>query len=401
MSPKAGDAVGASPAGRGLFALAILVFSRVSVSFQFQSIAPLSILLDDRFPIGLSRLGLLLGFYMAPGIVVALVLPVLIASIGRATTITAAFLLMAAGETMVWTAAGFETALAGRLVAGAGGCVIYIVTINLVADLDTSVLRHTRMGLIAAAWPLGNALALGALGWLVHAHARLASHAPLAFVIVALGAITILLVRSRDGSAAAGAPPSFTRWRSVLGCIWPVALAFALYNIAFIILTGFAARILVEDGIDPAASSGIASIPMWMFLVSVPLGGFIAGRSLGGDFRIVMVSCIAAAIAVVASAGGMAQAFLYVAAGLIGGLPTAPLLARGRDMSNDGTDITYSALFLVFFAALIVLPPLAGWAADAVGTVHIILWIVAALLGLSAILFGSALGRSDRHEPTT
>ncbi len=396
MSSQAGDNVGTSPARRGLFALAILVFARVSVSFQFQSVAPLSILLDDRFPIGLSRLGLLLGLYMVPGIAVALVLPALIARILRTATIGAAFLLMAAGETIVWTAAGFETALAGRLVAGAGGCVIYIVTINLVADLDTSVLRHTRMGLIAAAWPLGNALALGALGWMVHAHAGIASHAPLALVIASLGAISLLLVRSRDSSAAAGPTPSFTRWRSVLGRIWPVALAFALYNIAFIILTGFAARILMEDGVDPAVASGIASIPMWMFLVSVPLGGFIAGRSPGGDFRIVMVGCVAAAIAVLASAGGMAQALCYVTAGLIGGLPTAPLLARGRDISGDGTDITYSALFFVFFAALVVLPPLAGWAADAVGTAHVILSIAAALLAMSAILFGSAIGRLGR-----
>lgn len=396
MSSRAGDDIETSSRRRGQFALLILVFARVSVSFQFQSIAPLSILLDDYFPIGLSRLGLLLGVYMAPGIVVALILPGLIASIGRTRTISAAFLLMAAGETMVWTAAEFETALAGRLMAGAGGCVIYIVTINLVADLDTSVARHTRMGLIAAAWPLGNALALGALGWGVHAHARLGSHAPLAFVIVSLGAIFLLLVRSRDASAEVGPTPSFTRWRAVLRRIWPVALAFALYNISFIILTGFAARILMEDGVDPAVASGIASIPMWMFLVSVPLGGFIAGRSLKGDLRIVMISCVAAAIAVLASAGGFAQALFYVVAGLIGGLPTAPLLARGRDMSGDGTDITYSALFFVFFAVLIVLPALAGRAADAFGTGHTILWIAAALLAMSAILFASVVGRLGR-----
>lgn len=399
MTSPGGDGIEGSSIGRGYLALAVLVFARVSVSFQFQSIAPLSIVLDDRFPIGLTRLGLLLGIYMAPGIVVAFALPRLVASVGRAATIGAAFMLMAAGESMVWTTTEFQTALAGRLVAGAGGCVIYILTINLVADLDTTLLRHTRIGLIAAAWPLGNALALGALGWLVQAHARIASHTPLAFAIVALGAISLLLIRLREGSAAGDQPPSFRRWRSVLGCIWPVALAFALYNIAFIILTGFATRILVEDGVDVAIASGIASIPMWMFLISVPLGGIIAGRSPSGDFGIVMISCVAAATAVLASTGGFAHAFFFVAAGLIGGLPTAPLLARGRDISSDGTDITYSALFFVFFAALIALPPIVGWAADTVGTGHVILWIVAALLASSAILFGSSLGRFDRYKP--
>ena len=388
----------ASPGRRGVGALAVIIFARVSVSFQFQSVAPLSILLDERFPVGLSGLGLLLGLYMAPGIVIALVLPGLLARFGRAATICTALLLMAAGELLLWTAGSFGTAVVARLIAGTGGCVIYIVTINMVADLDTTVPRPTRMGLIAAAWPLGNALALGGLGWLVHAGGSLAARGPLVLILISLAAIGGLLLRQRGEAIPVGPSPSRARWRGVLGRIWPIALAFAFYNIGFIILTGFAARILTDDGLAPSVSSAIASLPMWMFLISVPLGGFIAGRSVGGDLRIVLLACIVAAIAVLASTTGVLQAPLYVLAGLVGGLPTAPLLDRGREVSDDGTDITYSALFFVFFAALIVLPPLAGWLADFAGTSHVILWIVAALLGIAALLFQFAM--RSRASPT-
>jgi MFS family permease len=390
----------ARPAWHGVAALAVLFVVRCAVSFQFQSVAPLSPLLESRFPVSLSGLGVLLGLYMAPGIGVALGLPSLIARCGRASTIIAAFLLMACGEAMLWWADDFGLAATARFVAGTGGCVIYIITINMVADLDAVVGRAARMGIIAAAWPFGNAAALVLLGVLAHSVPETARWVPLGFVVVSLGAIASLLVRSGVGLPSAGSfeRPSLARWATALRQIGPIALSFALYNIGFIIFTGFSSRILIEDGIDPSTASAIAALPMWMFLLSVPFGGIVAGRSLRGDQRLVAISCLVAAACVVASSMGEWQVILYVIAGLVGGLPTAPMLFHGRMATGESTDITYSALFFVFFALLLVLPALAGKAADAAESPHLILWIIGGLLGLSVALFTHA-GLRPRGEP--
>lgn len=397
MTGRAGHDDSSPPVRRGLLALAVLFLARIAVSFQFQSVAPLSPLLEARFPVALSGLGLLLGIYMAPGIVVALGLPGLVGRFGRARLICLSLLLMAAGEVLLWSAGGFGTALLARLLGGAGGCVIYIITINMVADLDTGVSPAARMGVIAAAWPFGNAFALGLLGWLVQAEPALARNAPLALALAGLAAIVFLFALGGLHATPAAPPPSLAKWKLVIGRIWPMALSFSLYNIGFIILTGFAGRILVEDGVDASVTSGIAGIPMWMFLLSVPLGGFVSGRSVAADRGIVAFGCLVAAVAVLASAGGSHHWPLYLVAGLVGGLPTAPMLARGRNATGADTDITYSALFFVFFATLIVLPPLAGAAADLTGSGHTVLAVVALLLLLATFLFGYALRRLPGH----
>jgi len=376
------------PARRGMAALAVLVITRCAVSFQFQSVTPLSSLLETHFPINLSGLGILLGLYMAPGIGVAVGLSLLIARWGRGPTIVGAILLMACGEAMLWWASDFRFAAAARLLAGTGGCIIYIITINMVADLEMAVPRAARMGLIAAAWPFGNALALLSLGVLAHSTPEVARWVPLGFILISLAAITSLLACSNLAlSGDTFERPSFSRWAVVLRRVGPIALSFALYNIGFIVFTGFSSRILIEDGVEPSAASAVAALPMWMFLLSVPIGGIVAGRSIRVDQTLVAIGCLVGAACVLASSDREWQVIAYVIAGLVGGLPTAPMLFYSRMATGDGTDITYSALFFIFFAALLALPPLTGKAADAAGTAHLILWVVAGLLVLSVPLF--------------
>ena len=52
--------------------LAVLFFARLTMAFQFQSVAALSPLLVDEFGIGLAEVGFLIGLYFAPGVFFAL-----------------------------------------------------------------------------------------------------------------------------------------------------------------------------------------------------------------------------------------------------------------------------------------------------------------------------------------
>jgi len=52
--------------------LAILFFVRLTIAFQFQSVAAVAPLLEKTFGVGLADIGILIGLYFTPGVVLAL-----------------------------------------------------------------------------------------------------------------------------------------------------------------------------------------------------------------------------------------------------------------------------------------------------------------------------------------
>src|SRR5690606_29928477 len=104
------------------------------VAFQFQSITLLVDSLRATANVGPASFGGLLGIYMAPGAVVAIALPLLVTTLGARTTMTGALLLMAIGQLGLNLTLSLEVAYLWRLVAGAGGCVVYILAIDLAAQ---------------------------------------------------------------------------------------------------------------------------------------------------------------------------------------------------------------------------------------------------------------------------
>ena len=54
------------------FALAVLFAIRLTMAFQFQSVAAVAPLLDQTFGVSLADIGWLIGLYFAPGLFLAL-----------------------------------------------------------------------------------------------------------------------------------------------------------------------------------------------------------------------------------------------------------------------------------------------------------------------------------------
>jgi MFS-type transporter involved in bile tolerance (Atg22 family) len=80
-----------------------------------------------------------------------------------------------------------------------------------------------------------------------------------------------------------------------------------------------------------------------------------------------------------------------VLAGILGGLPTAPMLAeagRREPLTQDAT-VAYPALFLVFFIALLVLPPVVGVLVDWTGNIRVAAGFCVVILCASFVLFTS------------
>jgi len=83
--------------------LAILFVVRLTIAFQFQSAAAVAPLLQQSFGVGLADIGILIGLYFTPGIVLALPGGAIGRTLGDKPTTIVALLLMTAGSLVMAT----------------------------------------------------------------------------------------------------------------------------------------------------------------------------------------------------------------------------------------------------------------------------------------------------------
>jgi MFS family permease len=110
--------------------LAVLFTVRLSMAFQFQSVAAVAPLLGNEFGVGLADIGLLIGLYFTPGIALALPGGAIGQRFGDKATVLAALVLMLAGSLAMalpdWFSHSWNVQIAGRLIAGAGGVLLNV-----------------------------------------------------------------------------------------------------------------------------------------------------------------------------------------------------------------------------------------------------------------------------------
>lgn len=375
--------------------LVALVVTRISCAFQFQSITALEPFLAQRLDVAVTAFGFLLGLYMAPGFGTAVAAPWMSRRFGNHAMLLIALAVMALGQALLVVAPNLGVAAMGRLIAGLGGCVIYISTVDLAARAAGAGPLPLRMGAVAASWPAGNALALLALGTIGATGAyHLTGLFPIG--VVALAALLLSIAslderrdpeRGTDRSGAMNA--SRAAWARALRTNLVIGLSFASYNVAFVILISFSPSILRDAGYAPVGATSVASLPMWLFLVSVPLGGVLASLVPRHQGLLVLCALVGAGVAIVLSGQLVDRGLAYAVAGALGGLPASPMLARAErvDPSGRRDDLAYSAFFLIFFTALLSVPVLAGALIDITGTTDSVLWLIAGLVSASLILF--------------
>jgi MFS family permease len=97
--------------------LSVLFLARVSMAFQFQAVAALSPVLAETMRLSLAQIGVLIGLYLAPGLVVAVPGGALAARVGEKRLIAAAMVAMALGALLA--AAGPIMTLPGTVLAPA------------------------------------------------------------------------------------------------------------------------------------------------------------------------------------------------------------------------------------------------------------------------------------------
>ena len=102
------------------FMLAVLFVVRLTMAFQFQSVAAVAPLLGTLFGVSLADIGILIGLYFTPGVALALPGGAIGKWFGDKRTVLAALLLMLGGSLAMAVSESWSAQIAGRLVAGGG-----------------------------------------------------------------------------------------------------------------------------------------------------------------------------------------------------------------------------------------------------------------------------------------
>ncbi len=339
------------------------------MGFQFQSVVGVSPFLRADLGIGLGELGLLVGAYMLPGIVVALPGGSLGDRFGQKQVAIVGLLLMAVGGALTAIAGGLAVATLGRVISGIGAVVLNVLLTGMVAEWFARDRLVTAMAILVTSWPVGIGIALvigpfigASLGWSammwISAAASLATCALVALVyqrpvsqIEGAANIVQAKLTSRDFWLAT--------WS---GQVW------AFFNVGYIVVVSFMPALLLADGASPTAAGLVTSFATWSLIITIPLGGLLIDRI--GHSVVIMYSCFAVLSVAIAVTGILPATALTVViiVGIFSGPPAGAIMALPAGSLRAAVRTTGMGIYFTwYYVAMAVLPPFAGWLGDLTG----------------------------------
>jgi MFS family permease len=347
--------------------LAVLFTVRLTMAFQFQSVAAVAPLLDQAFGVSLADIGTLIGLYFAPGVVLALPGGAVGRMFGDKRTVLVALLLMLIGGLGMALSDSWFLQITGRLISGAGGVMLNVQMTKIVADWFAGKEIATAMAIFVNSWPAGIALSLLALPSIGSGYGIQAVY----LVVVALiGAALILFAltyQPHAKAASAAAMPSAPLDRGAAIAVVTAGLIWGLFNIGFAMIFSFGPTMLVEHGWSISAAGSVISLALWLGVVSVPLGGLLADRS-GRPSLVLTAGCILSAILMAALPRSDAVIPIIVALGLIFGLPAGPMMSLpARVLRPETRAIGMGIFYTLYYATMMLGPVVAGAVAKSTG----------------------------------
>jgi predicted MFS family arabinose efflux permease len=324
-------------------------------------------LLGNQFGVSIADIGLLIGLYFAPGILLALPGGAIGQKFGDKQTALGALLLMLSGSLAMALATSWGVQICGRLVAGAGGVVLSVQLTKMLTDWFAGREIATAMAILVNSWPAGIAVSLLTLPVIGTRWGVDAVHLAVAAFTACGIALIALLYRAPIDHAAASTTAARLDRNTVLAVI-TAGLIWGLFNIGFAIIFSFGPSMLVERGWTIAAAGSAISIVLWIAVFSVPFGGFLADRT-GRPQTILVAAALVFAMLMILLPRTSAVVLTVAALGLICGQPAGPIMSLPARVLQPATRaIGMGLFFTVFYAAMMLGPFVGGSLAKWTGT---------------------------------
>lgn len=320
--------------------------------------------------------------------------------IAPATSVRRGLLLTTAGVSVLALAPSVPVLVAGMVLAGFGGAMIWVPAPGIAGSAVRVSRRGLAIGLTGSGVGLG-VIASSGLTALVHAVAGPGAWRPVWAIEAVIAALVAAAAARwlRPGAVPVSGPVHVSALRAVPGWIGSM-LSYGGYGLAIAIYMTFLVA-AYED--DAGFSSGHASAVFALTGVSITAGGILLGRWSDAVGRRAAMMCAYA---------GMTAAILLVP---VGAEPWAVLSAVvfGLAMSGapavlaahlaDSLDprrfaAAFGAVTLVFGLAQLVGPQLGGWIADRTGSFSAA-FLVAAAAALGAAVASATLPRRAAARP--
>lgn len=340
--------------------LAVLFAVRATMAFQFQSIAAVAPLLGSEFGIGLADIGILIGLYFTPGVVLALPGGAIGQRFGDKTTVLGALLLMLVGSVAMAFAISWNIQIAGRLIGGAGGVILSVQMTKMLTDWFAGREIATAMAVFVNSWPAGIAFSLLMLPSIGTTYGVSAVHLSVA-VLIGCGFVLLAALYRPAADSAVTATTSQRLDRNTIIAVTAAGLIWGLFNVGFAVIFSFGPSMLVERGWSIAAAGSTISIVLWLAVGSVPLGGFLADRT-GRPELLLVAGCIVFAMLMIALPRNDAVIPTVVAIGLVCGHPAGPIMSLPARVLQPATRAIGMGLFYTVYYAAMMLGPVIGGA---------------------------------------
>jgi MFS family permease len=346
--------------------LAILFAVRLTMAFQFQSVAAVAPLLASKFGVNLADIGLLIGLYFTPGVALALPGGAIGKRFGDKTTVGFSLALMMLGSLVMAFADAWGWQMVGRLVAGAGGVMLNVQLTKMMTDWFAGQEIATAMAIFVNSWPAGVGISLLTLPSIGTAHGASAVFLAVA-ALIAAGNLLIMVYRPPKSSAAKSTRAARLDKSAILAAT-AAGLIWGLYNVGFAMVLSFGPSLFVERGWTIAGAGSVTSIVLWLSVVSVALGGFAADRLKRPQTILVAGSIVFAALMLLLAHTSIIIP-IVIAIGLISGLPAGPIMSLPARVLQPATRaIGMGIFYTVYYAAMMLGPMIGGGAAKSTGS---------------------------------
>jgi MFS family permease len=341
-----------------------LFFVRLTIAFQFQSVAAVAPLLGHDFGVGLAEIGLLIGLYFTPGVALSLPGGAIGQRFGDKSTVLGALALMLAGSlAMALTDMALTNSwgwqIAGRLIAGAGAVLLNVQLTKMVTDWFAGKEIATAMAIFISSWPVGLGLSLLTLPVIGTAHGMRAVDLSVA-ALVALAIVVAATYRPPSTAATATASRARLDFHTAMA-VTVAGLIWGLFNVGFATIFSFGPTMLAERGWSIAAAGSVLSIVLWISVLSIPFGGFVADR-LKRPQTILVAGCFIFAGLMLVLSQSSAVISPMIAIGLISGLPAGPMMSLPARVLQPATRAIGMGLFYTLYYAAMMLGPAVGGA---------------------------------------
>ncbi len=349
--------------------LAVLTTARLVMGFQFQSIGSVAPFLVEDLGIDYASVGLLIGLYLAPGVVLAFPAGLLGQRFGDKRVVIVGLLLMFVGGFLAGVADNYEVVVAGRFLSGVGAVLLSVLLTKMATDWFAERELVLAIAILLNSWPIGIGLALVTLGSLAEASSwSVAFYATAAAAVVGL-LLMATLYQSHEAEEAADAEHAKITALSIreAGVVSLAGVVWALYNVAVAILPGFAPSFLIARGASIAEAGFIISLNTWLFVASVQLGGMLA-QKFGRSNTIMLVGLTIFGAGFLVLPLVSSPLWVVVVMGIFGGAPAGPIVALPAQILAPKNRAPGLGLFTTWdFAVMATLLPLAGWFQDITG----------------------------------